>query len=125
MKAMKTFNTALGAIFAVMALTACGSVIRARDLVIADIDFAEVRTGVYVGSMKARIDTAKVEVRVDAGRVESIRILEHVHGPGYGAEAIAERVVAAQSLMVDAVSGATASSKTILKAIEFALVQGL
>jgi len=40
---------------------------------------------------------------------------------GKPAEAIVDSVVAAQSLQVDIVSGATLSSKCILKAIEVAL----
>jgi uncharacterized protein with FMN-binding domain len=40
---------------------------------------------------------------------------------GRPAEAITERVVAAQTTQVDAVSGATGSSRVILKAIENAV----
>ena len=56
---------------------------------------------------------------------ESIDVLKHMHGKGYGAEALAQRAVEAQSLDVDAVSGASGSSKAMRKAIENALRKGL
>ena len=55
----------------------------------------------------------------------AIEVLKHSHGPGHGAGAIIDRVIAAQSLKVDAVSGASLSSKVMLKAIEKALEKGL
>ncbi len=41
------------------------------------------------------------------------------------AEIITDKVIDTQSLQVDAISGATYSSKTILKAIENALKKGI
>ena len=52
------------------------------------------------------------------------QLLEHQTGLGGKAEAIIDQVIQNQSLEVDAVSGATTSSKTILKAIENALQSG-
>jgi uncharacterized protein with FMN-binding domain len=65
-----------------------------------------------------------VRVSVRDGRITEIKLLRHSHGPGHGADAIVDRVVASQSLRVDAVSGASYSSKVVLKAIETALNQG-
>ena len=48
-------------------------------------------------------------------------MLEHKNGQGTPAEVIPEKVVETQTLEVDIVSGATYSSKVILKAIENAL----
>jgi uncharacterized protein with FMN-binding domain len=61
---------------------------------------------------------------VTTGRLESVKVLKHRHGPGHGADAIIDRVIAAQSLKVDAISGATASSKVMLKAIQSAPEKG-
>lgn len=104
----------------------CQSTLDAIDrLVVADIKPASVKDGVYEGSQSNWPDTAKVRVAVKDGRIVSIDLLRHGHGPGHGAEAIVGRVVAAQSLEVDAVSGATYASKVVLKAIEEALDKGL
>jgi len=51
----------------------------------------------------------------------SFTILEHDNGKGGKAEKIVDDVIKAQSLNVDVVSGATVSSKVILKAGEMAL----
>ena len=96
-----------------------------KALTIADPRPASVRDGVYVGSQDDAPISARVRVEVKSGRIDSIKVLKHSHGPGKGAEAIAGEVLAAQSLGVDAISGATLSSKVMLKAIERALDQGL
>lgn len=74
--------------------------------------------GYYDGGMVK----AEVEVTIAGGAMTDIRILRHDCGKGKPAEAIVDDVVAAQSLDVDAVAGATYSSKVILKAIELALL---
>ena len=54
--------------------------------------------------------------------IASINIIQHIRSPvGKKAERITERIIEQQSLDVDAVSGATGSSKAILKAVENAL----
>jgi uncharacterized protein with FMN-binding domain len=94
-------------------------------LVINDIGLASVKDGTYEGEQSNKPVTAAVRVLVQGGRIDSIKILSHGHGPGHGADAIVDRVVAAQSLKVDSVSGASYSSKVMLKAIENALEKGL
>ena len=64
---------------------------------------------------------AQVRVTVADGAIRRIEILHHENGRGKPAEAVLDRVIAAQSLRVDAVSGATSSSKVLLKAVENAL----
>ena len=90
-----------------------------------NIDISKVRDGVYRGECNLFPVTAAVKVNVEGGRVTSIEVLKHMHGKGYGADALAQRVVEAQSLNVDAVSGASGSSKAMRKAIENALKKGL
>jgi len=80
--------------------------------------------GVYRG--KYDLSGAPVNVTLDVTvnnhRVTGIKIVEHSCSPiGKKAEKITDRIIAVQNLDVDAVSGATASSKTILKAVENAL----
>jgi len=88
---------------------------------IEDIDLATLEDGEYFGSFSTFPVSAEVRVTVNDQRITGIELLEHNHGQGAPAEVIPGRVVEAQSLEVDAVSGATYSSKVILKAIENAL----
>jgi uncharacterized protein with FMN-binding domain len=92
------------------------------DLPVVDVDFSQLVDGVYMGSYQVFPVSAAVEVTVSNRTVSRIELLRHRHGQGAVAEIIPERVVEAQSLKVDAVSGATYSSIVILKAIENALV---
>ena len=77
--------------------------------------------GAYTGSCENGLVLATVRVTVEQGAIAGIEILEHRNGMGQAGEAVLERVVLAQSLDVDAVAGATASSNTLLKAVENAL----
>jgi uncharacterized protein with FMN-binding domain len=86
-----------------------------------DIDFSRLRDGTYQGESRHWPVAAEVEVRVLNGRVTDIVILRHREGRGESAERITGDIIAAQSLDVDVISGATLSSRTILEAAESAL----
>lgn len=90
---------------------------------IEDVDPSELKDGTYVGEYSVPPVSATVEVRLNGGRIEEILILDHGNGMGQPAEVIIENVVEAQSLKVDSISGATYSSRVILKAIEAALLK--
>jgi uncharacterized protein with FMN-binding domain len=63
-----------------------------------------------------------LDVRLQNAVITGITMVNHRCSPiGKKAETITERIIAAQSLGVDAVTGATGSSKAILKAVEAAL----
>ena len=102
----------------------CANIRKIEALTVEDVPIRTVRDGDYEAEQSFLPVTAKVRVSVRGGRLTDIRLLSHMHGPGHGADAILERVLASQSLGVDAVSGATYSSKVVLKAIETALNQG-
>lgn len=92
-----------------------------NDLVVA---LNSVDDGTYVGECSpSSLTSATVEVTVKNHKIENIKLLEHVYGKGKPAEVITGKVVKAQSLEVDLVSGATGSSKVILKAIENAVLK--
>jgi uncharacterized protein with FMN-binding domain len=95
-----------------------------KKLEIGEVDLASVKDGSYEASQENDPITAKVQVDVKGGMIEAIRLIDHSHGPKKGADAIVEKVVASQSLKVDSISGATLSSKVVLKAIENALDKG-
>lgn len=121
----------LWAVLILVLLVAAGaitlSVLSARlaNVTIDPVDLARVADGQYVGEYAAFPVTAGVLVTVVDHRVTDIGILKHVTGQGKPGEAVIPRVIEAQTLSVDAVAGATYSSKVILKATELALRQGI
>lgn len=90
-------------------------------MTIGEVDLLQVPDGVYEGSADAVLVAAKVRVLVEDHKITRIDLLRHDHGRGQAAEILVQKVQEAQSLQVDLVSGATSSSKVILKAIEDAL----
>jgi len=83
-----------------------------------------VADGVYEGKAFLLPVSVRVRATVAGGRISAIELLRHFNGQGKPAEAILDEVIAAQSLGVDVVAGATHSSLTILSAIEDALEKG-
>lgn len=80
--------------------------------------------GVYEGSAKGGPNKATVRVTIEGQKMTNIEILEHSALRGKKAEPILpQRMIDAQSTNVDAVSGATNSSKVIMNAVQNALEQ--
>lgn len=84
-------------------------------------NLANISDGIYVGEYSVTPVRVKVEVFVTEHKITDIKIIEHENGLGSKAEKIVNDVISEQSLEVDAVSGATVSSKCILKAVENAI----
>ncbi|HEX2938632.1 MAG TPA: FMN-binding protein [Ruminiclostridium sp.] len=97
---------------------------RINSIAISNVDLKKVPNGTYKGSYDAVMVAADVSVTVTNHKIDTIRITKHVNERGKKAEAIVDDVISKQSLKVDTVSGATNSSKVILKAIENALKSG-
>lgn len=117
----------LGIIALAFAITGIGAYLYLRsngpkDLVFAEIDMGSIPDGIYAGSAKFAPVKVSLEVTVSGGAIKAIEIKEHVNGKGKPAEDVIGRVIEAQSLDVDTVTGATWSSYTILKAVEDALL---
>lgn len=91
------------------------------DVAIPEVDLSRIEDGTYTGSYKVFPVSTKVEVTVENHNITYIDLIEHKNGQGAPAEVIPGQVIKAQSLAVDAVTGATYSSKVILLAIENAL----
>jgi len=94
------------------------------EMKFSNIDISSVPDGVYIGECDADLIYAKVEVTVKDGTLAKIVLLEHRNGRGSTAEGIEQRIVEQQRIEVDAVSGATNSSKVIMKAVDNALNSG-
>ena len=90
-----------------------------------EIDLTKVEDGVYEGQCDTGVVRATVRVTVRDHQLESIELLKHENGRGTPAEAILDQMVRTQTTAVDAVSGATCSSKVIRKAVENAITEGL
>ncbi|NOQ27312.1 MAG: FMN-binding protein [Bacteroidales bacterium] len=98
----------------------------ARNLPLNEIYFTNLNDGTYIGEYeggmyKWRVCT--VEILVTSGKVRNIEMLG-TSDPGAentSDSLLFDRVVKAQSLQVDVISGATLTSKAYLKAVEKAL----
>lgn len=91
----------------------------------ANIDLSKVADGVYDGSCETGVVNATVQVTVRDHVIADISLVRHDNGRGASAEAVLQQMLRSQTTDVDAVSGATCSSKVIRKAVENALTKGL
>ena len=81
------------------------------------IDHPRLKDGIYDGSHRGGPNKAVVRVEIRDSSVVRIEIVEHQAWKGKKAETtIVERIIANQSTDVDAVSGATNSSRVIMNA---------
>lgn len=96
-------------------------VLRPQKLDIGAVDLDTVSDGEYVGVCQNKILFAVVKVKVQNHKITDIEVIEHKASYMEQAKQIAENVCGEQALDVDAISGATLTSNTVLKAIENAL----
>jgi uncharacterized protein with FMN-binding domain len=107
---------------AVLALAACSTAYKSITARMPDL--TPVAGGVYRGyyDLSATPIEVTLDVTVQNQKITDIKIVKHQCSPvGKKAEKIVDRIIETQRLDIDAVSGATASSKAILKAVENAL----
>ena len=80
----------------------------------------------YIGVGKGFGGDVKVKVTMDGDKIAKIEVLEHAETAGVSDPAFAgipEAIIAAQSTEVDAVTGATYTSKALIEAVNNALAQ--
>jgi uncharacterized protein with FMN-binding domain len=99
----------------------------AKSLPIAAIDFKSLNDGTYIGEYEGGMKkwrTNKVQVTVSSDKVTEIKVLEQNYElkPEF-TDKLYDRVIEAQSLQVDTISGATLTSKACLKSVENALIK--
>lgn len=97
---------------------------RYRNIPVKNIDLATLADGVYTGEARYGFNYI-VEVAIKNQQIDHIKIVENYHST-YArlAEGIVKKVIGAQSPNVDAVTGATTTSKCLMKAIENAITKG-
>ncbi|WP_026478469.1 FMN-binding protein [Alkaliphilus transvaalensis] len=94
------------------------------QLAVNEINFSEFEDGDYIGEYHINeMLGATLKISILDNRIANISVIEHQYGLGGKAEEIFSQVIDYQSLNVDVVSGATGSSKVLLKAIESAFVK--
>ena len=96
-----------------------------RETTVGEINISDVSDGIYIGEYDVNFIYAKVEVTVQDGKITNIELLEHKNERGKPVEAILDKMIDAQEINVDAISGATNSSTVIKKAAENALKKGM
>lgn len=92
---------------------------------ISNINLSSSTDGVYTGSYEQFPVSAEVKVTIENQKIMKIDLIKHVTGQGGAAEVITEKVIETQRLDIDSISGATYSSKVILKAIENAMEKSI
>jgi uncharacterized protein with FMN-binding domain len=132
---MKKMHIVLIVILAVLIIGAAGGVMaynsinsnleKLSDMPVSDVELKKIADGAYSGTYSAFPVSVEVKVTVKDHAITMIQIVKHDNGQGAPAEVLPEQVIKAQSLQVDTISGATYSSKCILKAIENALESGV
>jgi uncharacterized protein with FMN-binding domain len=106
-------------------LNGMASKIKCEETNIVKIDLKKIPDGDYSGSYGDFVVSAKVKVTVKNHRISDVVIMEQSCGKGYNALNTVDRIIKAQSPKVDAVTGASNSSKTIMIAVYRALKQGI
>ena len=88
----------------------------------APLDHVELVDGVYEGSYRGGPNKALVKVTVKDNTIVNIEIVKHKALKGKKAELpVLKRIIENQSTDVDAVSGATNSSRVIMNAVQKAI----
>jgi uncharacterized protein with FMN-binding domain len=93
-------------------------------ITISAVDLTTIPDGIYIGSYNALWVAAEVKATVKDHKIVALDLLQHKQERGKPAEVILNQVLQKQSLQIDSISGATSSSKVILKALETALKSG-
>ena len=111
-----------------VALFGCASaeVKAVRNMPINHVDLPKVKDGGYNGDFTYGGFTYEVGVTVASGRIKDIAVVKNrTTKHAKMAEAVVKSILEQQRNDVDAVSGATTTSKALLKAVENALEKGL
>ncbi len=91
-----------------------------RNLSIEAPELAQIQDGVYEGSYKKTRWNYGVKVTVKGGRIADVEVTEKPDDGDFTSKA-AQKIVEAQSVQIDTVSGASINTRAFQKAVETAL----
>lgn len=94
---------------------------KTRALPIGAVNLSDIPDGDYTGTYDCYRWSSEVRVAIQGRAITGIEVIKGQSGRDEIRKELIDRVLQAQSPAVDAVSGATADSKAILKAVESAL----
>jgi uncharacterized protein with FMN-binding domain len=121
--AILKFGAILGLVLTAASCSGNRAVLReVRSMELAPVDIAGVPDGTYVGTFTYLSSVQTVRVHVANGTITRIDVLDGSDtNHGLRGRTVLDRVIAEQRVNVDAVGGATTTSKAYLKAVERAL----
>lgn len=118
---LKIAGIVLGVLIVVMLLFAMVGLQEALNLKIRNVELTAVPDGVYTGVYDNGRFSNTVTVTVADHHITAIDPAKNANGSGQTAQTLLGRVIDQQRTDVDAVAGATATSLSLLKAVENAL----
>lgn len=119
----------LGIVFFIVIVIGAGSLFMRRQInqtykrldEVEITDLSEVEDGTYEGTEETDLVKVTVVVTVRDHRITDIQLTRHENGKGTPAEAMIPEMIRQNTSEVDAITGATMSSKTIKAAVRNAL----
>jgi uncharacterized protein with FMN-binding domain len=96
-----------------------------KAVALKEVDLSKVKDGTYQGRWDIKMWTTPVEVMVANHKITSIKITRDQPSMSNSVNELINRIIQKQSLNVDAIAGATITTKAILKSTELALEKGL
>lgn len=97
---------------------------KAESIQLRNVDMQNILDGTYKGEEKIGLVRVQVEVNVLRHEIVNIHLIRHDTGLGQDAKKVIPEIIRQNKLDVDSISGATISSKAIMKACENALTKG-
>jgi uncharacterized protein with FMN-binding domain len=119
----KWFGISFLAFIAIIAMIAFLGIGKTERIVIEQVDLQQVPAGTYMGTYHGFRFTNTVAVTVENHAIVNIEVVK-TQRPEIS-ETLKGEVIDAQSLQIDAVSGATLDQNAFLKAIENALTKAI
>ncbi|MBN2879955.1 MAG: FMN-binding protein [Clostridia bacterium] len=107
------------ALFIVAGLFGLKGVKEARELDINSVDLSQVDDGVYTGAYENGRFSCKVEATVKDHEITDVKLINYGNdGQQAVVNEVLDTVVSSQKVDIDTVSGATATTNSVLKAVE-------
>ena len=124
-KVLKWMGIACVVLFAIMVGLATIGLQDALNLTLQPVDVAQIEDGTYTGDYQSGRWSNTVQVVVADHAITAIEPVKSATGRDQLTKDLIASVIAEQQPNVDTIAGATASSKSFLKAVETALINAV